>query len=281
MSWKLEMVKTIVIAMLPSSSPCSAYESAVAVVSVCDSAVLCSAHQPRLSPGQGAAPVSPVSRGQAARTPTHSYSPAHSVTRASASPASTLSKLEARRPQPPLSPAAAPHTNGGQQRLGSPFWCGLGSRDPQSRTFEFPERDVPVTSPAATPAPAPATYKHVTNLLIDKGGAGGPDPALSPSGYNLHLPVPALDTAANIQVRREHSFVKIPQLSPSPCDQKPQLSSDNEEEEDGSCGEAEGVKQQGARSSFIKYNSANSKLKPKRKIVNHLNKASCPENELL
>ena len=76
-------------------------------------------------------------------------------------------------------------------------------------------------------------------------------------------------------------FCKNTATNHLPCDQKPQLSSDNEEEEDGSCGEAEGVKQQGARSSFIKYNSANSKLKPKRKIVNHLNKASCPENELL
>ena len=54
-----------------------------------------------------------------------------------------------------------------QCRLGSPFWCGLGS---QSRTFEFPERDIPTTSsskPANGTQSAP-TYKHVTNLLIDK-----------------------------------------------------------------------------------------------------------------
>ena len=69
-----------------------------------------------------------------------------------------------------------PETNGvvasgPPTRLGSPFWCGLGSRDPQSRTFEFPERDVPITSSISagvTISDTPPAYKHVTNLLIDK-----------------------------------------------------------------------------------------------------------------
>merc|ERR1719336_1735840 len=229
------------------------------VVSV-GGAAASSAHQPRLSPGDGAAPVSPVSRGQAARTPTHSYSPAHSVTRASASPASTLTKLEARRPQPPLSPAAAPHTNGGPTRLGSPFWCGLGSRDPQSRTFEFPERDVPLTSSQSSvrlsSTNTPPTYKHVTNLLIDKATLG--DKSLtSPTGYNLHLPVPAYD-----------SFSKNNIQSEDPC-----LTSDNEDEDSIAEAETEHPAIKQGRSSFIKYNSS-SKLKPKRKIVNHVNKAA-------
>ena len=79
----------------------------------------------------------------------------------SASPGDTLTKLE--------TPVVS---SGGPARLGSPFWCGLGSRDPQSRTFEFPERDVPLTvsqsSVRLSSTDTPPTYKHVTNLLIDK-----------------------------------------------------------------------------------------------------------------
>ena len=133
----------------------------------------------------------------------------------SASPGDTLTKLE--------TPVAS---SGGPARLGSPFWCGLGSRDPQSRTFEFPERDVPLTSSQSSvrlsSTDTPPTYKHVTNLLIDKvriprvspysilannrsqfQATGLGDKSLtSPTGYNLHLPVPAYDSFSknNIQV---------------------------------------------------------------------------------
>ena len=48
-------------------------------------------------------------------------------------------------------------------RLGSPFWTGLSSRDPQSRMFEFPERDVQPTS-------SNNSLNHITNLMIDKVG---------------------------------------------------------------------------------------------------------------
>ena len=46
-------------------------------------------------------------------------------------------------------------------RFGSPFWTGLSSRDPQSRMFEFPERDVQPTS-------SNTSLNHITNLMIDK-----------------------------------------------------------------------------------------------------------------
>ena len=70
---------------------------------------------------------------------------------------------------------------------GSPFWCGVGSRDPMSRQYEYPERDVPSSGPGNRPSPGPGTrllstedkFLHVTNLLIDKTG-----------DTSLHLPVP-------------------------------------------------------------------------------------------
>ena len=148
-------------------------------------------------------------------------------------------------------------------RLGSPFMCGVGSRDPQSRQFEFPERDVPTTisrsgvnappsnitmnAVAVTdnihPVSHTTAYKHVTNLLIDKGGAD------KLSAYNLHLPVPAYDSQ-----QTNNNNVDV--------------SSDNEDEDSG--GEEHPAVKQG-RSSFIKYNSSN-KMKPKRKFINHVSK---------
>ena len=94
----------------------------------------------------------------------------------SASPGDTLTKLET-----PVT------SSGGPTRLGSPFWCGLGSRDPQSRTFEFPERDVPLTSSQSSvrlsSTNTPPTYKHVTNLLIDKVGIPPHTPYLLTIGH--------------------------------------------------------------------------------------------------
>jgi len=149
-------------------------------------------------------------------------------------------------------------------RLGSPFWCGVGSRDPQSRQFEFPERDVPTTSGSGVNAQSNITmnavavhdnlqpvsqnsaYKHVTNLLIDKE-----NDKMSNTSYNLHLPVPAYES----QKSNNNNFP---------------VSSDNEDEDSG--GEEHPAVKQG-RSSFIKYNSSN-KLKPKRKFINHVDKGN-------
>ena len=81
----------------------------------------------------------------------------------------------------------------------------------------------------------------------------------SPAGYNLHLPVPALNG------------------SETPAADTALVSSDNDDEdESGDETEHPAVKQ--GRSSFIKYNSAN-KLKPKRKIVHHVNKVSHVSSE--
>ena len=68
----------------------------------------------------------------------------------SASPGDTINKSKVSEVSSGSTPA----------RLGSPFWSPAGLA--QSRTFEFPERDIPLNSETLTP------YKHVTNLLIDK-----------------------------------------------------------------------------------------------------------------
>ena len=68
----------------------------------------------------------------------------------SASPGDTINKSKVSEVSSGTTPA----------RLGSPFWSPAGLA--QSRTFEFPERDIPLNSETLTP------YKHVTNLLIDK-----------------------------------------------------------------------------------------------------------------
>lgn len=87
--------------------------------------------------------------------------PLGSSRQGSASPGDTYSKKLETVPVSRKTPTP------GSGRLGSPFWSPAG---PQSRTFEFPERDIPLTSssqPVVKPDSAP-TYKHVTNLLIDK-----------------------------------------------------------------------------------------------------------------
>ena len=126
----------------------------------------------------------------------------------SASPGDTLTKLET-----PVT------SSGGPTRLGSPFWCGLGSRDPQSRTFEFPERDVPLTSSQSSvrlsSTNTPPTYKHVTNLLIDKVGIPPHTPYLLTIGHIFRpLLVTShwhhqLDTISIFQCQHMTVFLKI------------------------------------------------------------------------
>ncbi|XP_023349205.1 ankyrin repeat and BTB/POZ domain-containing protein 2 [Eurytemora carolleeae] len=53
---------------------------------------------------------------------------------------------------------------------GSPYWCGVGSRDPMSRQYEYPERDVPSAGPGNRLITNEDKFLHVTNLLIDKSG---------------------------------------------------------------------------------------------------------------
>ena len=78
-------------------------------------------------------------------------------------PASLRASYEPVNHSPASEGASSRHNTPGPagNRLGSPFWTGLSSRDPQSRMFEFPERDV-------QPASSNNSLNHITNLMIDK-----------------------------------------------------------------------------------------------------------------
>jgi len=172
-------------------------------------------------------------------------------------------------------------TPGSQQRnftvrLGSsPFWSGAGSRDPLSRQFEYPERDVPTTTSSvggsatanhaqskssSTSVTAVTVHDnsypvlnnsksmHVTNLLIDKS----PSNIFDNSSHNVNISVSGYEES-NIDKLddQEDAEGNIP---------------DNDEEDSGA--EEHPAVRQG-RSSLIKY-KANNKTKPKRKYINHI-----------